>query len=166
MYKGRGAGGKGRSRSYAPSPQADCPPLVVHGGTEGRVGEDHVSSELALLCAQSGMDTPPGDAGAMALGALEGRFVGGGGGGGLLHWQPHKEQTSLAAVAQVRVRRGPGRPRTCALRAALCTVRCRLSCTVCRTLCSLVLCTVCGALSRTVRRRRCTACCTLLCKVC
>ena len=83
LNTGRGAVGKGRSRSSVPSPRADCPPPVVHGGTEGRVGQDYVSSELALPCARSGMDTHLGDAGATASGApSRGQFVGGGGGGG------------------------------------------------------------------------------------
>ena len=57
---------------------------MVHGGIEGRVGQDYVSSELALPCATSGMDTPPEDAGATASGAPGGRFVGVGGGAATL----------------------------------------------------------------------------------
>ena len=86
MYRGRGAGGKGPSRSSAPSPRADCPAPVVHGGTEGRVGQDYVSSELALPCARSGMDTPRGlrrYGVGRPRGAIRRR--------GLPHWQPHRE---------------------------------------------------------------------------
>ena len=72
-----GLGGRADLGVLRPPPGLIAPP-VVHGGTEGRVGQDYVSSELALPCARSSMDTPPGDAGATASGAPGGRFVGGG----------------------------------------------------------------------------------------
>ena len=100
MHRGRGAGGKGRSRSSAPLPRADCPLPVVNGGTEGRVGQDYVSSELALLCAKLGMDVPPEDAGATASGAPVGRLVGGGGGGAAAR-QPHKKKTHEQQMKKV-----------------------------------------------------------------
>ena len=64
-----GWGGKGRSLSSAPLPLGSGPAPVGNGGTEGRVGQDYVSSELALPCAISGMDVPPRDGGATASGA-------------------------------------------------------------------------------------------------
>ena len=72
------------------------------------------------------MDTAPGDAGATASGTSRGAIRGGG--GGLPHWQPHREQSGLAAVAQ-----GPQWSGLCALRAArcaMCDVACRELCVV------------------------------------
>ena len=70
-----GLGGRADLGVLRPPPGLIAAPPVVHGGTEGRVDQDYVSSELALPCARSGMDIPPGDAGAAALDA-----PGGGGG--------------------------------------------------------------------------------------
>ena len=77
MYRGRGARGKGRSLSSAPLPPGSCPSLVVNSGTEGQVGQDYVSSELALPFAKLGMDVPPRDAGAMASAMASGALGGG-----------------------------------------------------------------------------------------
>ena len=137
--KVEGLGGKGRSRSSAPSPRADCPPPVAHGGTEGRVGQDYVSSELALPCARLGMDTPPGDAGATASGAPGGRCVGGG------------CRTGSPMVNSVAWRRGPGRPGPCArraARAALCAALCVVLCAaLCAALCAVLCAALCAALA-------------------
>ena len=155
-----GLGGKGRSRSSAPSPRADCPPPVVHGGTEGRVGQDYVSSELALPCAKLGMDIPPGDAGATASGAPGGRCVGGG------------CRTGSPMENSVAWRRGPGRPGPCArraARAALCAALCAVLCAaLCAALCAVLCAALCAALCAVLCAALCAALalCAVLCAAC
>ena len=72
-----GLGGRADLGVLSPPPRADCPLPVVHAGTEGRVGQDYVSSELALPCARSCIDAPPEDAGATASGSGGGNSSGG-----------------------------------------------------------------------------------------
>ena len=134
MYRGRGAGGEGPVSKVCALNPGSCPAHVVNGGTEGRAGQDYVSSEFALPCAKSGVDVPPGGTSAKACVAVGGPFVGGKIIENSVAWQPwHK---------------GTGRPRLSALHAVY--WRCALFVVLYRALCLLILCTVCYALPHTV----------------
>ena len=126
-----GLGGKGRSQSSAPSPRADCPPPVVHSGTEGRVGQDYVSSELALPCARLGMDTLPQGTPALQRRAPQGGDASAGAAALAAPWRI----VWPGAGAPVVLGPAPGVPRVlhCVLCCALhcvphCVLRCVLHC--------------------------------------
>ena len=136
-----------------------APPPVVHGSTEGQVGQDYVSSELALPCARSGWTLPQGTP-ALRRWAPQGGDSSGGGGG---HWQSHREQSGLAAV--VHGPRSSWALRT--TRRVLCTivVACRALCAMlcarwCRALCGAV-----GAVRAAPCGALCAASCGALCAV-
>ena len=167
-----GLGGRVHLGGLRPPPGLNAPCLWCT--TEQSVVQDYDSLEPAPPVPQV-RDTPPGDAGATASGALGERCVGGGGGC----------RTGSPIESKVAWRRGPGRRGPCALHAAhcamcvvgggaLCVVLCALCVVLCRALCTAVgavraahcgaLCgAFCGALCAAPSGALCAASCGALC---
>ena len=138
-----GLGGKGRSRSCAPSPRADWPRLWCTA--------EHRDESVKTMSLPSWPSRAPGwawifaqgDAGAISSGAPRGRCVGGG------------CRTGSPMENSVAWRRGPGRPGPCAWRAARAAL--------CAALCAMLYAALCAAVCAVLCASLCAALCAVLC---